>query len=145
MRHALLAGANAAIAGVVGKVAFDADAVLVRHGLSLVGVSELMASRPAASSVVRRLHGTLLQVVPARAAIFALLLFVNASVFRFLARGMDESGSSMRITVVTSAVNFLCSALLGALLFGEPLSWRWVCGSSLMVTGMYLVATTKLQ
>ncbi len=148
MRHAFLAGANAALGGVVGKVAFDSEAVLVRRGVAALGLTDVMASALHADAapigdILCSLTHRIRQVLPARVAVFALLLFVNASVFRFLARGMDESGSSMRTTVLTSAVNFLASAVLGAILFGEVLSWRWLGGSSLMVAGMYLVATNN--
>lgn len=121
MRAACVAGLNAAVAGVAGKVAFDSDAVVVRAALGALRLPDAW-------------------IVPARVVVLGLLLLANAMVFRMLARGMDAA-TSHGATVVASGTNFLASAALGAVLFGEALTWRWLAGAALMVLGMATVAS----
>jgi hypothetical protein len=47
--------------------------------------------------------------------------------------------NSVTATVINSAVNYFSSALVGQLLFGETLSLKWWCGSSLILLGLFVI------
>lgn len=120
LRASVLAGANAALGSACAKVAFD-DQFLVRHLLGpSVGWAGLYA---------------------ARAVGVVVMLTLNALLFRFLARGMDQSNSTVQVTAIISATNFILSGALGWSLFGEAISGRWVLGAVLMIFGVFLLGS----
>ena len=119
LRASLLGGANAALGSVVAKMAFD-DRFLVRH---VFGGEQA---------------GTL-AVLGVRGLGLALMLALNAMLFRFLALGMDQAGSTVSVTAMVSATNFVLSGFFGWLLFGELISASWLLGSMLMVVGVWML------
>jgi drug/metabolite transporter (DMT)-like permease len=125
MKSAIMAGFQASVAGVAGKVAFDGEATLIRNLLNVLHLPQTHL------------------LLPARAMVFALLVLVNASVFRYMAHGMDGSESTMIANVLSTSSNFLCTAILGRVVFSEPLSWQWFVGASLMISGMYVVLSEQ--
>jgi len=48
--------------------------------------------------------------------------------------------SSVLATVVNSSTNFFSSALLGHLLFAEPLPLTWWFGATLIIGGLFFLA-----
>ncbi len=121
LRAAVLAGLNASLAAVAGKVAFD-ETFLVELVFG--------GSPPAA---------VLLGV---RAVAVVALLALNALLFRFVALGMSRAEASVQVTGIVCAVNFLLSGLFGWLLFGEQLSARWALGAGLLVAGVWLLSSS---
>jgi drug/metabolite transporter (DMT)-like permease len=119
LRASVLAGLNASLASVAGKIAFDERFLVsvVFHGIA------------PSSSVL----------LVSRALAVVVLLALNALLFRFVAVGMSKSASSVEVTAVVCAVNFLFSGLFGWLLFGETLSWLWFVGASLLAVGVALL------
>lgn len=120
LRASVLAGLNASLASVAGKVAFD-DRFLVSFVFGGVAPSSSL-------------------LLCARAVAVILLLSLNAMLFRFVALGMSKSASSVEVTAVTCAVNFLCTGLFGALLFNEAITMTWVVGAGLLAFGISLLS-----
>ncbi|ORY73972.1 hypothetical protein LY90DRAFT_402164 [Neocallimastix californiae] len=56
-------------------------------------------------------------------------------------KALNVSSSSIQVTVINSATNFCLTAILGHLIFSEPLSLQWWFGASLIVTGTVLLNT----
>ena len=119
LRFSMLAGLNASLASVAGKVAFDRDFL----------VSAVFGGTAPAPAVL----------LAARGAAVAALLALNALLFRFVALGMSRAEGSVQVTAIVCAVNFLLSGVFGWLLFGEALSLRWALGAVLMVAGIGLL------
>ena len=118
LRVSLLGGANAAMGSAVAKMAFD-DRFLQRL---------LWGEQPSVVVVwVVRLVGVVA------------MLGLNAMLFRFLALGMDQSASTVSVTAIVSASNFIFSGLLGWGLFGEVISSQWLLGSICMIAGVFLL------
>ncbi len=117
LRSSIFAGLNASLASVAGKIAFD-ERFLV--SLFFGGVA------PSSSSLL----------LAVRLVCVVILLSVNALLFRFVALGMSKATSSVQVTAIVCAVNFLFSGLFGWLLFDEALTWMWLLGASLLVVGI---------
>ncbi|KAG4103596.1 hypothetical protein H8356DRAFT_1420057 [Neocallimastix lanati (nom. inval.)] len=78
--------------------------------------------------------------------IFRLISFVciflcNAAMWANFTKALNVSSSSIQVTVINSATNFCLTAILGHLIFSEPLSLQWWFGASLIVTGTVLLNT----
>lgn len=118
-RASLLAGLNASLASVAGKIAFDERFL----------VSVVFQGVAPSSSVL----------LASRAVAVVLLLGLNALLFRFVAVGMSKSASSVEVTAIVCAVNFLFTGLFGWLLFHETITWMWLLGAGLLVAGVSLI------
>nr|XP_058944212.1 transmembrane protein 42-like [Pocillopora verrucosa] len=75
----------------------------------------------------------------ARASSFLLVFLFNALMWTLFVKSLRASSSSATATVTNTASNFICTALLGCLLFGETLSMQWWLGTSLILTGLILI------
>ncbi|KAL9976047.1 hypothetical protein ACROYT_G013281 [Oculina patagonica] len=78
-------------------------------------------------------------VIIARVSSFLLVFFFNALMWTLFVKSLRGSSSSATATVTNTGSNFICTALLGFLLFGEALSARWWLGTSLILTGLVLI------
>jgi drug/metabolite transporter (DMT)-like permease len=54
-----------------------------------------------------------------------------------------ERHSSLMVTVVGSAINFVCTGLMGYLVLEERLGVRWIAGASLIVMGILLIVLSQ--
>ncbi|XP_026534256.1 transmembrane protein 42 [Notechis scutatus] len=71
------------------------------------------------------------------------LVFVcNAIMWTFFAKALRHSFSSATVTVTSTASNFIFSAFLGRLLFGEIDDLLWWIGISISLLGLLLLHTT---
>ncbi|XP_020286566.1 transmembrane protein 42-like [Pseudomyrmex gracilis] len=57
----------------------------------------------------------------------------------FFVKALNNSGSSLPVTVASTTTNYMCSALVGFLVFGESTSLAWWCGTSLVLLGLILI------
>ncbi|XP_030045921.1 transmembrane protein 42 isoform X2 [Microcaecilia unicolor] len=73
----------------------------------------------------------------------ALVFACNAVMWTFFAKALRCSSSSAVATVTTTASNFISSALLGKLLFGESRVFLWWVGITITLSGLFLVHTAK--
>ena len=77
-----------------------------------------------------------------RALFCGLLLLCNAYGMMLVLKGMASSGS-LRATVLNTAANTLCTAIVGAAVFGEVLSLKWGIGASMIGLGVVLISATS--
>lgn len=78
-----------------------------------------------------------------RAVTFGITLLLNAAMWTLFVKSLQFSSSSVQATLTSTASNFLCSAVLGSVLFGEPLAGLWWLGMSLTMAGLALVHSAK--
>ncbi|XP_019392900.1 PREDICTED: transmembrane protein 42 [Crocodylus porosus] len=74
-----------------------------------------------------------------------LVLAFNAVMWTFFAKALRYSSSSATATVTTTASNFLSSAFLGKLLFGETHTLLWWAGITMTLCGLLLLHTAPSQ
>ncbi|KAL2080600.1 hypothetical protein ACEWY4_024393 [Coilia grayii] len=77
--------------------------------------------------------------IPLRLLCGGLLFTCNAVMWTFLAKALRYSSSSTRTTVTTAASNFISSAFLGQLIFGETHIALWWVGISLTLSGLLVL------
>jgi drug/metabolite transporter (DMT)-like permease len=126
--YSLGAGFCAAMASVFGKLAMNAEAA---HILAAHYLSEEIAEK----------IGLTVRVI-----CFGCIFLSNAIMFNLFAKAMDLLGT-VQALVINTATNFFTSAVLGLLLFSEPLGWRWWLGSTFILLGVYLmnIGTQKAE
>uniref|UniRef100_A0A671QGI1 Transmembrane protein 42-like n=1 Tax=Sinocyclocheilus anshuiensis TaxID=1608454 RepID=A0A671QGI1_9TELE len=81
--------------------------------------------------------------IPLRLLCGGLLFTCNAVMWTFLAKALRSSCSSTRTTVTTTASNFISSAFLGQLIFGETHVALWWVGISLTLSGLLVLHHTS--
>uniref|UniRef100_K7FVD1 Transmembrane protein 42 n=1 Tax=Pelodiscus sinensis TaxID=13735 RepID=K7FVD1_PELSI len=78
-----------------------------------------------------------------RAGCVSLVFACNAVMWTFFAKALHYSSSSATATLTTTASNFISSAILGKLLFGESRALLWWVGISLVLCGLLLMHTAS--
>ncbi|XP_010784555.1 transmembrane protein 42-like [Notothenia coriiceps] len=78
-------------------------------------------------------------LLPLRLLCAGLLLSCNAVMWAFFSKALRHCSSSARATVTTTASNFISSAILGRLFFGESHAALWWVGISLTLCGLLLL------
>ncbi|XP_073534257.1 transmembrane protein 42 isoform X2 [Phyllobates terribilis] len=74
-----------------------------------------------------------------------LVFAFNAAMWTFFAKALRYSSSSAAATVTTTASNFVSSAVLGKVLFGESRAMLWWVGISITLCGLVLLHTSSSQ
>ncbi|XP_007235821.2 transmembrane protein 42-like [Astyanax mexicanus] len=77
--------------------------------------------------------------IPLRLLCGGLLFTCNAVMWTFLSKALRYSSSSTRTTVTTTASNFISSAFLGQLIFGDSHIALWWVGISLTLSGLLVL------
>nr|XP_055066834.1 transmembrane protein 42a [Misgurnus anguillicaudatus] len=77
--------------------------------------------------------------IPLRLLCGGLLFTCNAVMWTFFAKALRHSSSSARATVTTTASNFIFSAFLGHVIFGETHANLWWIGIILTLTGLLVL------
>ncbi|ROJ29355.1 Transmembrane protein 42 [Anabarilius grahami] len=77
--------------------------------------------------------------IPLRLLCGGLLFTCNAVMWTFFAKALRHSSSSARATVTTTASNFISSAFLGHVIFGETHATLWWVGIILTLTGLLVL------
>nr|XP_018906567.1 PREDICTED: uncharacterized protein LOC109036666 [Bemisia tabaci] len=72
-----------------------------------------------------------------------MMLLCNAFVWKFYATALQSCSSSLPPTLISTASNYIISALSGCMLFGETTSLLWWSGSALIFIGLGLVTTSR--
>ncbi|XP_060771452.1 transmembrane protein 42 [Neoarius graeffei] len=125
--YALLAGFLGAVASSSAKLSLGADYL---KGVCETGLRTWGDQR---TSACEWLH------IPLRLLCGGMLFTCNAVMWTFLSKALRYSSSSARTTVTTTASNFISSALLGQLIFGDSLVALWWVGVSLTFSGLLVL------
>ncbi|XP_075896819.1 transmembrane protein 42-like [Nelusetta ayraudi] len=137
--YALLAGFLGAAASLSAKLSLGADYLRDMCEAAVSGWSQTPGD-PAACDWLG---------IPLRLLCGALLLACNATMWTFFSKALRHCSSSARATVTTTASNFISSAVLGRLIFGESHAALWWVGISLTLCGLLVLhgssATTAAQ
>ncbi|XP_060778264.1 transmembrane protein 42a [Neoarius graeffei] len=83
--------------------------------------------------------------IPLRLVCGLLLFSSNAVMWTFFAKALRHSLSSAQATVTTTASNFISSAFLGHVIFGESHALLWWVGISLTLLGLFILHGSSLQ
>jgi drug/metabolite transporter (DMT)-like permease len=75
-----------------------------------------------------------------RALLLGVGLICNGLMLSSFARALDSSPSTAVCMASNSAANFVASAVLGYLVYGDALSLRWLVGAVLILLGVTLIA-----
>ncbi|KAG0264440.1 hypothetical protein BG011_006799 [Mortierella polycephala] len=138
---AILAGTFAALASVFAKLTLDERTVEFLHDACN---TVLAPTTPYCTSLFIAKDGeTSPVIVTVRATCFGLIFICNAAMWTLFTKALNRSRSSATVTVINSAANFCITAVLGYLLFSEPLALQWWFGASLIVLGSVLVSSDE--
>ncbi|RDD40071.1 Transmembrane protein 42 [Trichoplax sp. H2] len=67
----------------------------------------------------------------------------NAIMWTFFVKALNQFRTSLQATVISSAINFIASALLGYVIFKEYLSKMWCLGAFLMIVGLGIIHSDR--
>ena len=131
---AVSSGCFAALASVVGKFTFgDSFYVLIDHTDKLGALHIIQwISFVNVSPVILYQWGVWL-------VLLTLLLLCNILMWFAFSKAMMLSPTTVEVTALNSASNFLVSSLLGVWLFNERLSLLWLFGVLLIGVGLLVV------
>ncbi|XP_065254478.1 transmembrane protein 42 [Emys orbicularis] len=129
--HSAVAGLLGALAACSAKLALGAD--YLREACAAAAGGE----EAAAAGACVWLHVVL------RVGCVGLVFACNAVMWTFFAKALHYSSSSATATVTTTASNFISSAFLGKLLFGETRALLWWVGISVTLCGLLLLHTAS--
>ncbi|MCJ8735526.1 hypothetical protein PDJAM_G00248090 [Pangasius djambal] len=132
--YALLAGFLGAVASSSAKLSLGTDYLkgVCETGLRTWGEQRTFRHADE-TTACEWLH------IPLRLLCGGLLFTCNAVMWTFLSKALRYSSSSTRTTVTTTASNFISSALLGQLIFGDSLVALWWVGVSLTLSGLLVL------
>ncbi|KAF2488120.1 hypothetical protein BDY17DRAFT_240622, partial [Neohortaea acidophila] len=74
-----------------------------------------------------------------RGFFFLMNLAFNGVMWALFTRALTLANSTVRVSVINTSANFMITALLGALIFGEELSGLWWVGAGLLVAGSVII------
>ncbi|XP_030638662.1 transmembrane protein 42a [Chanos chanos] len=133
--YALLAGFLGAIASSSAKLSLGADYLkgVCETGMKIWAGERTIITREFETTPCEWLH------IPLRLLCGGLLFTCNAVMWTFFAKALRHSSSSARVTVTTTASNFISSAFLGHLIFGETHATLWWVGISLTLSGLLIL------
>ncbi|KAI4904047.1 hypothetical protein NFI96_033870 [Prochilodus magdalenae] len=83
--------------------------------------------------------------IPLRLLCGLLLFICNAVMWTFFAKALRHCSSSARATVTTTASNFISSAFLGYVIFGESHALLWWVGIFLTLLGLFILHGSSPQ
>ncbi|XP_074538831.1 transmembrane protein 42-like [Halichoeres trimaculatus] len=132
---ALIAGLLAAVASLSAKLSLGTDYVRDMCVSGLSGWEHTHGS----TALCDWLH------IPLRLLCAVLLFSCNTIMWTFFSKALRLCSSSARATVTTTASNFVSSAVLGRLIFGETHSALWWAGISLTLCGLLVLHRSSPQ
>eukprot|EP01122_Echinamoeba_exundans_P016273 TRINITY_DN8194_c0_g1_i1.p1 TRINITY_DN8194_c0_g1~~TRINITY_DN8194_c0_g1_i1.p1 ORF type:complete len:191 (+),score=27.83 TRINITY_DN8194_c0_g1_i1:40-573(+) len=131
---AVVAGLMAALASAAGKIATDGTVVaaLLKH------IKPVILSITSTDIIFGYTIDEATQTV-FRVVAFAMIFVFNAIMMNAFVKAMNFA-SSVTAVVINTASNFFCTAVLGMLIFGEPLPLLWWAGAALILAGVATIA-----
>ncbi|XP_068178926.1 transmembrane protein 42-like [Antennarius striatus] len=133
--YAVAAGFLGAAASLCAKLSLGADYLRV---MCESGLRDRTGS-PGGAAACGWLHPLL------RLLCGGLLFACNAVMWTFFSKALRHSPSSARATVTVTASNFISSAVLGRVIFGEAHSALWWGGISLTLCGLLVLHGSSSQ
>ncbi|XP_057654014.1 transmembrane protein 42 [Diorhabda carinulata] len=79
-----------------------------------------------------------------RISFFALMLITNTTSLTFFVKALQQT-ASINATLITSATNYIVTALVGFILFNETTSLYWWSGISLILIGLVLIVSNTTE
>lgn len=70
---------------------------------------------------------------------FSLNLLFNAVMWGLFTRALTLATSTVRVSIINTSANFMLTAVLGAMIFGESLPAMWFLGAAMLVTGSVII------
>ncbi|ORZ22988.1 hypothetical protein BCR42DRAFT_403736 [Absidia repens] len=131
--YALLSGFFAALSSVFAKLFTDDRTAVIVNFLSDY-FSDYYTFLPADTHIV---------LLIIRSICFALIFGCNSLMWTLFTKALHDAPSSIQVTIVNGAMNLTTSAILGYLVFQEPLILRWWIGASFMLAGTILVSQSQ--
>ncbi|XP_054638854.1 transmembrane protein 42-like [Dunckerocampus dactyliophorus] len=126
--YALLAGCLGSAASLSAKLTLGAD-----YLEEMCQVTLSTFETHTGSTVCHWLH------IPLRLLCVGLMLACNATMWTFFSKALRYCSSSARASVTTTAGNFISSAALGKVIFGESQVLLWWVGISLTLCGLLVL------
>ncbi|KAL1652117.1 hypothetical protein SLS58_000242 [Diplodia intermedia] len=74
-----------------------------------------------------------------RGVFFLLNLLFNAIMWGLFTRALTLASSTVRVSIINTSANFMVTAVLGALIFGESLPGLWWLGAAMLVAGSVII------
>jgi drug/metabolite transporter (DMT)-like permease len=68
-----------------------------------------------------------------------LYFILSSTMWALFTRALSLSPSAVKVNVINTAANFIITALLGALIFGESLPLLWWMGAALLIAGSVII------
>ncbi|XP_062847400.1 transmembrane protein 42a [Trichomycterus rosablanca] len=133
--YALLAGLLGAVASSSAKLSLGASYL---QELCVTAVRKLTDQEGSLTPLVDTTACEWLHI-PLRLICGLLLFLSNAVMWTFFAKALRHSSSSARATVTTTASNFISSAFLGHVIFGESHALLWWVGITLTLLGLFIL------
>ncbi|KAI9483075.1 MAG: hypothetical protein EXX96DRAFT_129645 [Benjaminiella poitrasii] len=78
-----------------------------------------------------------------RGICFVLIFGCNSVMWTTFTKALNAAPSSVQVSIVNGAVNFSTSAMLGYVVFDEPLSLKWWLGASFILSGTVLLSQSQ--
>lgn len=80
-----------------------------------------------------------------KGVLLILMIVCNTVGCMFFVKALHASGSSLPMTVISAATNYVCSAFVGSIMFDEITSLMWWCGTSLVLLGLMLICNVPAE
>ncbi|KAF4542230.1 Transcription initiation factor iia small subunit [Lasiodiplodia theobromae] len=74
-----------------------------------------------------------------RGFFFLLNLLFDAIMWGLFTRALTLAFSTVRVSIINTTSNFMTTAILGALIFGESLPGLWWLGAAMMIAGSVII------
>nr|XP_014271551.1 transmembrane protein 42 [Halyomorpha halys] len=75
--------------------------------------------------------------------LFILMIGFNTMGMLFFAKGLHTAPSSIHATLISSASNYVSTAIIGSLLFGERTPFMWWFGTSFVIAGVVVTSYSQ--
>lgn len=131
MLNAVLCGVYGALASVSGKIALSSNRIL--ESVSFYCASNLSSFGEHSCDGV---------VIACRLLSFGCMILLNAAMISSFLKSM-ENNSSVVVTVLSTASNYLLTGFAGKIVFNEPLGSWWVLGSTIICIGLCFIVISQ--
>jgi len=121
LAFSVLSGLFAALSGFLGKVTFDPGLVIA---VSILNV------RP-----------NFMQII--QVGLGCLMVISNILMLQTFNKALQISSTTIQVSIINTASNFIFTALIGFLAFGERLSLIWWSGTSMILLGTYIISSSE--
>ncbi|KIV99211.1 uncharacterized protein PV09_09075 [Verruconis gallopava] len=75
-----------------------------------------------------------------RVAVFGISFLFTGTMWALYTKALTASPSAIRVNIVNTSSNFIVTALLGAIIFGENLPLLWWVGASFLIAGSVIIS-----